>query len=576
MPKNTTYKVLLSGFSPWVILGAVAVLLPIVAMMTMENINRQKRESIRLMTEKGAALIRSFEAGTRIGMRGGHGSGFQLQRLLVETAAQEDIAHLVIVRLDGTVVAHSQGEKVGSRYGTDLDLAAIYTSGELAWRRHDSGDGNAFFEIYGKFAPLARRPMRWGHMMSHAERPMEIPTAPPMVIFVGFRSDDLDAARAADIRHTVVMAIVLLLVGCAGVMLLFLAQNYRAAQSSLVQVQAFSDSLVARIPIGLVAVDRDSRVTTLNSVAAATLGLEATKTIGRPYDAVMPAALSQILADSTEPMETELFCSMADGRRIPLDVSATGLNDETGNRFGQVVLFKDLTEIHALRQALEKNRRLVLVGRLAAGVAHEIRNPLSSIKGFATYFKQKYQDSDQDQDVADIMIQEVDRLNRVVGQLLEFSRPIKLHFQSVALRDFFADSFRLVEQQYRDADVAMRLDFSDEDLEAVMDIDKMRQVMLNLYLNALAAMTAGGRLTVTVAAVTDGISIKVGDTGHGIAPKDQPHIFEPYFSTKQSGTGLGLAIVHNIIKAHQGEILVDSSTDAGTTVTIHLPTAKEA
>lgn len=569
------YRLLLSGFSPWIILGAVAVMLPMVALMTMENINRQKQQSIRLMMEKGAALIRSFEAGTRMGMRGGHGSGFKLQRLLFETAAQPDIAHLLVVRTDGTVIAHSQMDQVGSDYGKDLDLASVYVSGNLAWRRMTSLTGEAIFEIFGKFAPLAKGPNRTmhGHMM---RLPLPEHAPPPMLIFVGFRTDTVDAAHRADVRHTVVMAVVLLLVGCAGVLLLFLAQNYRATRTSLVREKAFSDNLVSRIPIGLVALDRAGRVTALNSVAENTLAISAAGAIGRQAKDVIPAILVDTLADANPLVEKEVLCPVDTDRPTPMDVSAATLTDENGEGFGQVILFKDLTEIRTLRQELEKNRRLASVGRLAAGLAHEIRNPLSSIKGFATYFKEKYHEIDKDQEIATIMIQEVDRLNRVVGQLLEFSRPIRLHIQRVALKPFFQDAFRLVDRQSSEFGVRMALDLPDENLAVPMDADKMRQVVLNLLLNALDAMKAGGQLVVRVSRDGNGsILIQMIDSGAGIDPKDQPHIFEPYFSIKPTGTGLGLAIVHNIIKAHRGNILVNSRPGRGTTVQITLPAGKE-
>ncbi|MFO7714621.1 ATP-binding protein [Desulfosarcina sp.] len=572
------FRIFLSGFSPWIILGAVLVMLPLVAWMTLETINRQKQQRIRLMMEKGAALIRSFEAGTRMGMRGGHGSGFQLQRLLIETAAQPDIAHLLVVDIDGTVIAHNQMDRLGSRYGTDLDLEFIYRATAPAWRRTVVPDGEAVFEVFGKFAPMAKRPNRpmHGDMMRMGDMSSPDREVAPMVIFVGFRTDAVDAAHAADARHTVVMAVVLLLVGCAGVLLLFLAQNYRSTRVSLAREKAFSDNLVSRMPIGLVALDRDDRVTALNSVAEATLGIRAAGVIGTTARAVIPAILADSLTDDRRLVEKEVLCPLADGRLIPMDVSAATLTDENGESFGQVILFKDLTELRALHQELERNRRLALVGRLAAGVAHEIRNPLSSIKGFATYFKEKYRDSDRDQEIAGIMIQEVDRLNRVVGQLLEFSRPIRLHFQEVALKPFFQDSFRLVDRQSRQAGVSMALDMADERICAVMDADKMNQVMLNLLLNALDAMTAGGRLTVRVSSDGNGsVVIQVIDTGTGIDPRDQFHIFEPYFSTKKTGTGLGLAIVHNIVKAHQGDIVVASQTGAGTTVEITLPAVQE-
>ncbi|BBO68865.1 hypothetical protein DSCA_27950 [Desulfosarcina alkanivorans] len=552
------------------------VLLPIVALMSLENINRQKRQSIRLMIEKGGALIRSFEAGTRMGLRGGHGSGFKLQRLLVETAAQPDIAYLLVVGIDGTVVAHSRMDRLGTDYGGTLDLESVYASGKLAWRRTTSAENEAVVEIFGKFAPLARPSKRsmHGHMMRMAPPERE---APAMVIFAGFRTDALDAAHRADVRHTVVMALVLLLVGCAGVMLLFLTQNYRSARTSLAREKVFSDNLVSRMPIGLVALDRSGRVTALNSVAETTLSVRAARVIGHAASGVIPGVLADTLADAGRPVEKEILCPVADGRRIPMDVSAARLTDENGECFAQVILFKDLTEIRALHQELEENRRLASVGRLAAGVAHEIRNPLSSIKGFATYFREKYRQSEKDQQIAAIMIQEVDRLNRVVGQLLDFSRPVRLHFQVVPLEPFFRDAFRLVDRQSRESGVTMVLDLADDSLSARMDADRMSQVVLNLLLNSLDAMPDGGTLTVRASGQADGSTrIQVLDTGVGIDPTDQPHIFEPYFSTKRSGTGLGLAIAHNIIKAHRGEILVDGRPGGGTAFQIVLPAAREA
>jgi two-component system sensor histidine kinase HydH len=147
----------------------------------------------------------------------------------------------------------------------------------------------------------------------------------------------------------------------------------------------------------------------------------------------------------------------------------------------------------------------------------------------------------------------------------------------VALEPFFQDAFRLVDRQCSETGVTMALDMLNGNLTVSMDADKMSQVVLNLLLNALEAMKDGGMLTVRVSRNEDGgIQIQFIDSGAGIDPKDQPHIFEPYFSTKKSGTGLGLAIVHNIVKAHRGDILVDSRPGGGTTVKITLPAAKEA
>lgn len=574
---KSTYKMLLSGLSPWAIIGAAAVLLPIVTLMTFETINRQKQQSIHLMIEKGAALIRSFAAGTRMGMRGGHGSGFRLQRLLVETAAQPDIAYLLVAHVDGTVIAHSQLDQVDGRYAADLDLKAVYEAPALSWRRTTSPGGDPVFEVFGKFAPLARWSHRMMHMpsgamMDRSARHLPDKHRPPMIIFVGFRTDDVDAAHAADVRHTMVMAAVLLLVGCAGVLLLFMAQNYRSTRTSLARVQVFSDNLVSHMPIGLVALDQEGRVNALNSVAETTLGVRAADVIGTDARVILPAVLVDTLNGAGAPVAKEVLCPVAKDRQIALDVSAAMLTDEDGQHFGRVILFKDLTEMRALRQELEKNRRLATVGRLAAGVAHEIRNPLSSLKGFATYFKEKYKTNDRDQDIARIMIQEVDRLNRVVSQLLEFSRPMRLHLQLAPLKPLVDDAFRLIDPQAGAVGVTTALEMDDEQRRSRMDVDKMQQVLLNLFYNALDAMPDGGRLTVRV---TDdenqATCLEVNDTGTGIPDKDQPHVFEPYFSTKKAGTGLGLAIVHNIIEAHQGKIEITSRQGEGTRVRITWP-----
>jgi two-component system sensor histidine kinase HydH len=175
------------------------------------------------------------------------------------------------------------------------------------------------------------------------------------------------------------------------------------------------------------------------------------------------------------------------------------------------------------------------------------------------------------------MIQEVDRLNRVVGQLLEFARPLRLVCQSVAVKPFLEDAFQLVAQRSKKANVALVPDLPDAALHATMDADRMRQVVLNLLLNALDAMPGGGTLHVSAAGVgKNGLQFTVADTGKGIDSDDRPHIFEPYFSTKKTGTGLGLAIVHNIVKAHNGEIRVKSRSGEGTTVSITLPENMEA
>jgi two-component system sensor histidine kinase HydH len=384
-----------------------------------------------------------------------------------------------------------------------------------------------------------------------------------------------DAVRT-DTRHTVIMAIILLLVGFAGIILLFLAQSYRATRMTLSRIKAFSDNLVTNMPIGLVALDDNQRITSLNNAAGSVLKVLPAEVMGKNAEEVLPDELWRLLKNLNADkgvVEKEIDCTVQKGEVIPLEISATLLNDEDGTFLGYVVLFKDLSEVRSLRKEIARSQRLASVGRLAAGVSHEIRNPLSSIKGFATYFKERYYDVPENQQISNLMIQEVDRLNRVVGQLHEFARPITVSKKSIQIKAFLKDSLKLIERQASEANISIRTDFDSEIDEILIDPDRINQVLLNLYLNAIEAMDDGGSLTVALAknSKKNGIEIKVSDTGAGITEDDLSHIFDPYFTTKASGTGLGLAIAHNIMEAHGGEIAIESRLGQGTEVTIFFP-----
>ncbi len=210
---------------------------------------------------------------------------------------------------------------------------------------------------------------------------------------------------------------------------------------------------------------------------------------------------------------------------------------------------------------------------MAAGVAHEIRNPLSSVKGFATYFKERYKEIPEDREIADILIHEVERLDRVIGQLLDLSRPVKITPEPTDLKSFVDESLRLVQQKIEEKNIEVKIDFDLKKNTYAIDRDKLTQALLNLYLNAVEAMEENGVLGINVRGKNgdNGLEIAVSDTGSGIGDRDLMRIFDPYYTTKSSGTGLGLAIVHNIMEAHGGEIRLESEPDSGTTIRLIFP-----
>jgi len=573
----------------WAAGGFLLILLPTVVLMTWLDIGRQKDQSIQLLLEKGAALIRSFEAGTRTGMAHMASGVFRLQRLLAETAQQEDIVYLLVTDDQGRIVAHNDPDRVGARHGEELDLAAVAAGGAEAWRMVDTTNGRRVFEVYRKFMPgIAAGPLppgRHSGPMRHGPQMMrrwleqnwphvEPPSAERLVIFVGLDTSAVEAVRAANTRHAAGMAVILLVAAAAGFAGLVRLQGYRVTRTSLRRIRAFSDRLVESLPVGLVALDPDGVVAAVNPAACDLLKQTAPHLVGQSAARALPtplAALADRLGPQQARLEAELSCPTEDGRDLPLVVNAAWIADAEGADAGKILLLKDLSEVRALEAAVKRSERLAAIGSLAGGVAHEIRNPLSSLKGFATYFKQRSPGRPEDQKIATIMIGEVDRLDRVVGQLLELSRPVTVSPKPLPVRSVIEGAVAVVRPRAVEAGVQLEVNLPDDGAPVPMDPERMHQVLLNLLINAIEAMRGGGKLQVSAKTVENGIEIRVADTGRGIAAEDLGHVFDPYFTTKSTGTGLGLAIVHNIIEAHGGTVAIDSRPGGGTTVRLRLP-----
>ena len=554
--------------SPWVIIGTVLIFAAIFLFMARESIHKQRELTTRLLIEQGSALIQSFEASARTGawMRWGP---FQLQKLLIEMAKQPGIDYLTVTDTRGVILADSDPAMVGEFYVTDLDLENASRLTQVQWRQVSNREGTDTFEVYRRFAPAE---IPFGDSRGSAGAGKD---SPDLVIFVGLDMRPILAARETDFHSTVVMAVVLVLAGFAGIIALILAQGYLSTRTSYSRVKAFSDSLVENMPIGLVALDRESKVIAYNAWAESILGRSAGEVIGRPAGEVLPDTCREILGElqrSGRVIEKETECSVSTGKTVPLEVIATTLKEVGGRPQGSVVLFRDLTEVRQLKAEIARSQRLASIGSLAAGVAHEIRNPLSSIKGFATYFKGKLRGDPEDSKTADIMIQEVERLNRVIRQLLDLSRPMEIEKKLTRLGPLIDHTVRLIEVHARKKKITVKTDVSPEAPAVSADPDRIKQVLLNLCLNAIEAMQAGGTLTLSLSRHNEKmVRMDVSDTGAGISGDDLENVFDPYYTTKSSGTGLGLAIVHRIIEAHGGEIRVRSEAGQGTTFTILLP-----
>ena len=541
-----------AAFPPWLILGAAVILVPIFIFMTYQGIMMGRELTTTLLLEKGDALMRSFEAGIRTGA-GLNWSDFLVQKLLIETAQQPGIDYLVITDSKGNIVADSDPSQVGEIYKLD---SGQLPSQKIQWRRVARSSGADTFEVY-----------RFLHAPD-AEK------ASPWIIYAGLDMGPVLEAYEQNKARLALTALILLLIGFAGLASLMLAQNYRAARLSLSQIKIFSETLIENLPMGLIGVNREGKIDFFNRVAGMILGQPSGSVLGKPAEEVLPAPCRMLLENLGREdgiVQKEVDCQVRDSR-MPLDVIATALKDDEGHLQGSIILLRDMTELRNLQRKVERSRRLASIGSLAGGVAHEIRNPLSSIKGFATYFKERYRANPDDVENADIMIHEVERLDKVIGQLLDFSRPLNLKKTRQSLKPLVSHTLKLIEGRAAEKGVQLRMDIPAGIPEIELDSDKMKQVLLNLTLNALEAMDGAGSLSVKINPLPDDrIEIDIADTGAGIDKEGLVHVFDPYFTTKQSGTGLGLAIVHKIIEAHDGIIRIDSEPGKGTTVKIVLP-----
>ncbi len=565
--------------SPWVIVGAFIVLVPIFAFITMKNVKTQEDNMVMLMREKGDALIRSFEAGARTGMMGLNWSGIQIQRLIMETAEQPDILYILITDQDGMIVAHNQPMFIGRAHGSDLDFAGI--DEQARSRRMFRSDGKPVFEVYRRFIPSHGRTTIHGRRMSPEDWLMsrmfpENYQQPSLTVFVGLDMDPIIKTMRESAHQSILNAVILLLIGFSGIVSIIIAYNYRIARASLSRIKAFSDNIVENIPVGLLFISENGCILTVNNACEKMLKITPQESVNQKADNVLPSPISGLLNEALH--TSDILIREIDvpvrGKNMLFEASASILKDDHGQFLGCIVLLRDITEIRHLKKEMQRKERLASLGSLAAGVAHEIRNPLSSIKGFATYFKERYKDVPEDQDTAEIMIREVERLNRVIGQLLEFARPLNVQQKTTDIVEVLRHSIEVIRKQAVSQGISIDTrHLPDKPVSAYIDQDRIGQVLLNIYLNAVEAMENGGVLKVWIEhdEVNENIAVNISDTGYGIPGHDVGRVFDPYFTTKQSGTGLGLAIVHKIMEAHSGQVTITSIEEKGTKVSLILP-----
>ncbi len=358
-------------------------------------------------------------------------------------------------------------------------------------------------------------------------------------------------------------------------------QDASASLASQRQVSAdlyaLNRDIVRSLTSGLVTVDRDDRVLALNHTAVELLGADAERVTGVDVDVLLPglgARLRALGPDATL-HRSDLTLAAAAGRSRILGISVSPLRDVHDQVVGRVVNFQDLTELRTLEETMRRAERLATVGQLAAGIAHEIRNPLASISGSVELLAQAPRVSDDDKALMAIVVREIERLDGLIDDLLEYANPRPRTLVSFDLVGMIGEVVQVMRQDKGRGDVTLVTDLPAAPASITADPGQLRQVLWNLCRNAAEAAASGaaGAGTVTVRARQDaiGFTIEVEDDGPGIPPEHLAHIFDPFFTTKKRGTGLGLATSHTIVTEHGGTLDVRSQPGHGSRFVVRLP-----
>lgn len=351
------------------------------------------------------------------------------------------------------------------------------------------------------------------------------------------------------------------------------------------------EQIINNLEDGVVTVDLDGKIVFFNEAAEVLTDVSAGQAQQDRLDQIFKKEPWLIdLAKKTCPPRHESARGEGDvvtrwGRKTPVGATASPLRDRDGNFVGTILLLRDIKHRKELEEDLKRADRLAQMGTLAAGLAHEIRNPLGGIKGAAQLLRRYVDGNASLREYTDIMVREVNRVNQLIEQLLDLSRPPQLKLAPVNIHRILEDVLLLEGQSGGRAEMTVKKNF-DPSLPPIRgDRAQLTQVFLNLVKNAFQAMEHGGTLTITTRLETDYhirgqgtgrnrfIWVDLADDGAGIKEDDLAHIFSPFFTTKNNGTGLGLAICYRIIKEHGGLIRVESVEGQGTNFKVSLVVA---
>ncbi|MFH1335937.1 MAG: ATP-binding protein [Candidatus Zixiibacteriota bacterium] len=479
------------------------------------------------------------------------GIGYLIQRISQESG----IEYIVLQSIDGIVLASKKVEKM-LKIGQEPFLQSTLAEG-VAKSRITSFDGKDVLEVVKAF------------------QSEEIPSG---IFRIGLSLDGYRKVASSYQKQMLLFSVILFFLGLLIIGVVIINQNYFVLDRSYKEIKTLTGNVLEAMHSAVVAVDEKEKIIMLNRLAEELFGIKRNHTLNQKYDSIFPddpCLIKQTMEKKRASQDMETTFKTPSGSSRNLLIGSSCLFDEQNQFRGAVAVIHDVTELKKYEEEAKRAERLSALGNLAAGVAHEIRNPLNAISITVQRLRSEFEprkDREEYLSFIQTVLNEIKRLDNIINQFLSLAKAQKLTLVSSDMNKFMNEVISLVEMDARDKNVRV-VKTMDRLPQLRIDPNEMKKALLNIMLNGVQAMPEGGELQVQ-SHIDDSkgdVIIRITDSGVGISKENLSTIFQPYFSTKEKGTGIGLSIAYRIISDHKGKIEVESEVGKGTTFIITLP-----
>jgi two-component system, NtrC family, sensor histidine kinase HydH len=545
-----------------IIVAIILTLLVFIGFSTHWNMDRARDNALKFVHQQGVATLQIIDASLLALIETPEFKKESVDELIRKAGNNQYIEFVYIADREGKIM-HASASFPGESPEEWIPQAS--SDKNIFYRIKHIPDNMPIYEMAQKILPFNRRDAISSRLDPESLARVQATKKEyeNAMLVVGLGMSTFAMAQHEDFHHAIIMVSILAILAAGTIFFTFVIHAYHLMNRRLRETQDYTRYVVESMASGLLSIDERGNVLSYNNLALEFIDRSVSDIDGFNLGQAIDLQISGIAKTLTqcEPVfDQEIIVRKKTGEKIPLAISVTPITIENGTCQGAVIILRDLREIKRLEEKVRRAEKYAEVGKLAAAVAHEIRNPLSSIRGFAKFLGHTLKDRPQDQEYATIMVKEVDRINHVVTDLLNYAKPLDLMPAQIYPADLVHHVVKLVEGDAVSHDIKMIIQTEKSPGTAVLDSDQITQVLLNLTLNSLQGTSAGQYIEIGVSRddLGENILFWVEDDGEGIPEANLEKIFDPFFTTREKGTGLGLAIVQKIVENHRGGVSVIS------------------